>query len=132
MLPSRNGASVAKPPLPFRSPSVICGVRPRSSFSFENSALRSRMVIILPSTSDGLEQVARVPYDLGGSLLEPQGVLTVVGGESATRGHGASDVAAPLRSVRAHVVRQRLAHHECDSLGAATTSAGGGRSSDRG
>src|SRR5262245_31987649 len=51
MLPSRYGASVAKPPLPFRSPSVICGVRPRSSFSLANSALRSRMVIILPSSS---------------------------------------------------------------------------------
>src|SRR3989442_11082732 len=46
-LPSRNGANVAKAPLPFRSTSVICGVRPRSSVNLSNSALRSRIVIIL-------------------------------------------------------------------------------------
>src|SRR4030095_16946330 len=70
MLPSRYGASVAKPPLPFRSPSVICGVRPRSSFSLANSALRSRMVIILPSRARA--STSFVPRDPGCSVREPR------------------------------------------------------------
>src|SRR5258708_7083481 len=52
MLPSRKGAKVAKPPLAFRSTSVICGVRPPKSVNLANSALRSRIVIILSSPPD--------------------------------------------------------------------------------
>jgi hypothetical protein len=45
--PSRYGASCAADPS--RSALVVCGVRPRSIVSFANSALRSMIVITVPS-----------------------------------------------------------------------------------
>src|SRR5262245_65606746 len=71
MLPSRKGANVAKAPLPFRSPSVICGVRPRSSVNLSSSALRSTIVTILPSMAclgvdtDDLAPIGRVLVGVG-------------------------------------------------------------------
>src|SRR5215469_11280780 len=44
ILPSRNGANVAKAPLPFRSASVISGLRPCNMFNFANWAFRSMIV----------------------------------------------------------------------------------------
>src|SRR5262245_4613227 len=76
ILPSRNGASVAKAPLPFRSTSVICGVRPRSKVNLSSSALRSRIVIILSSIhhlasdADDLVPVGRVLVGVGDAHQE--------------------------------------------------------------
>src|SRR6266705_6707996 len=76
ILPSRNGANVAKAPLPFRSVSVVCGVRPRSIVNLASSVLRSRIVIIPPSMAysfprsgvdaDDLVPVGRVLVGVGG------------------------------------------------------------------
>jgi hypothetical protein len=45
-------------------------VRPRSSFSLPNSALRSRIVIMLPSNPDNAGQVPFLPRVPEGSLRE--------------------------------------------------------------
>ena len=49
MLPSRNGVSVAKALVPFRSASVISGRRPFSIVSFPSSAFTSTIVITVAS-----------------------------------------------------------------------------------
>src|SRR5881397_4177737 len=110
ILPSRNGANVAKAPLAFRSTSVVCGVRPRSSVNLANSALRSRIVTIPPSMADPLAPGFPRSGTDADDLVPVGRVLVGVGGPHEER--IVEETPDELHADRE--TRRRLAHRESE------------------